>query len=146
MIWWTWAIIGLFLFAIEAAGLGGLFLVFFGVGAVAVSLLSYLGLAEHQGVQWLLFGVISFLSMFLFRSHIVKSDAHTPSGKDFDRDSMIGTIAIVNEDIPAGGEGSVSIRGAAWSAVNRDDIPLPSGTRCKVIDLDGLTVGIKKEG
>ena len=59
MQWWHWAVLGLVLGLFELATPGGFFILFFGVGALLVSLLSIGGIAGPLWVQWVLFGGVS---------------------------------------------------------------------------------------
>ena len=53
MTWWAWMLLGVALLAVEVATPGGLFALFFGVGAIVVAPLAALGVPEAG--QWLAF-------------------------------------------------------------------------------------------
>jgi membrane protein implicated in regulation of membrane protease activity len=64
-------------------------------------------------------------------------------GKDVD--TLVGDIAVPLEDIPAGAVGRAELRGAVWSARNRDTVAIARGERCKVVEVDRLMIFLKPE-
>jgi membrane protein implicated in regulation of membrane protease activity len=139
--WWVWLLAGLVLFALEAMTPGGLFLLFFGVGAVAIGLLDLAGLHLAFAVQGLLFVVVSVVSLLLFRKPLLARFQHSmPRGKV---DSLVGEMAKALEDIPAGAIGTAELRGASWTAHNAGDAPIAQSARCRVERVDGLTLHVR---
>jgi membrane protein implicated in regulation of membrane protease activity len=68
MTWWAWMILGAVLFGAELFAIDAQFyLVFLGVSAAIVGLLSLLGLAAPEWVEWLVFAGLALISMFTFR-------------------------------------------------------------------------------
>ncbi len=70
---WAWLVLGFVLLASELASPSGFYLLFAGIGAIIVGLL---GLGELSGppwAQWLLFTLISVLSVVTLRSRMVRS-------------------------------------------------------------------------
>ena len=55
LLWWHWFVFGLLLMLGELATPGGFYIIFFGIGAMLVGLLSAMELAGPSWVQWLLF-------------------------------------------------------------------------------------------
>ena len=135
MSWWIWILLGFVLFAAEAAmsviGIG-----FFGIGALAVGILVGLGLETTLWMQWLLFTVISVLSLVIFRQPLVRRlrGDHKP----VEVDSLTGEMAVAMEDIGADQIGRAELRGAPWSARNIGNQPIARGQRCRVERVDGL--------
>jgi inner membrane protein len=144
MQWWHWAVLGLVLGLFEIATPGGFFILFFGVGAIVVSLLSAGGVAGPQWVQWILFTVISVVALLLFRDPLLRrmrASEHTGP-----IDALTSDIAIAKEDIPAGAIGRAELRGAVWSARNVGGSALVRGQRCAVRKVDGLLLHLTAEG
>ena len=80
MQWWHWAVLGLVLGLFEIATPGGFFIVFFGLGAIVVSLLAATGVAGPLWVQWILFSAISVVSLLVFRDPLlrkIRASEHT---------------------------------------------------------------------
>jgi membrane protein implicated in regulation of membrane protease activity len=92
MNWWMWAALGLVLAAGEILTPGGFFVIFFGLAALVVALLAFVGLAEALPFQILLFSVFSVASLLLFRNPLLRWMArHTP--KTVDVNSFVGAAA-----------------------------------------------------
>jgi membrane protein implicated in regulation of membrane protease activity len=144
MQWWHWAVLGLVLGLFELATPGGFFILFFGIGALLVSLLSLGGIAGPLWVQWVLFGAFSIVSLLFFRDPLLRrmrASEHTGL-----IDSLTADIAVVKEDIAPGAFGRAELRGTAWSALNVGVAALHRGQRCAVRKVEGLTLHITAEG
>jgi inner membrane protein len=144
MAWWHWAVIGLVLVGLEMAGPGGFYIIFFGMGALVVALLSLLGLDGPLWLQWLFFSVFSIGSLLAFRNPLLRrlrTDQPAPLV-----DSLVGELAIPVDDIAPGAVGRAELRGAVWSARNVDLVPLVKGQRCAVQRIEGLLISIRAEG
>ncbi len=142
--WWHWLVFGLVLVLAEVATAGGFYIIFFGIGAIIVGLLSSGNLAGPVGVQILLFAVLSVGSLLLFRGRLLgwfQTDPQAPAV-----DQLVGEVAVVTEDLTAGGVGKVELRGAAWSARTTSGGTLSRGARCRVKGVDGLMLLVEPEG
>lgn len=144
MLWWHWAVLGLFLAALEILTPGGFYLLFFGLGGLAVALLAVLGIGGPLWLQVLLFSLFSIVSLLLFRNPLLRkmqrrTDGHAP------RDEVIGELAIPVADIEPGAVGRAELRGTTWTARNRGTLVIPAGCRCKVVHIDGLVITIEPE-
>lgn len=136
MLWWHWVAIGMVLAVLEMAGPGGFFIIFFGVGALVVGLLSLAGLAGPAWTQWLLFSAISVVSLLLFRRPLLAwMRRHEGPAQPIDR--LEGEIAVPAEDIAPGAMGRAELRGSMWSARNAGATVLVRGQRCVVARVDG---------
>lgn len=144
ILWWHWLVLGLFLVLVELAAAGGFYVIFFGIAAILVGLLSSVGAAGSVGVQLLLFSVLSVASLLLFRSRLVKRFQGDPQAPPVDQ--LVGEIAIVTEDLIPGGVGKVELRGTNWSARTAGAATLTRGSRCRVTRVDGLTLTVELEG
>ena len=142
--WWHWLIFGLVLVLAEVATAGGFYIIFFGIGAIVVGLLSSGNLAGPVGVQVLLFSAISVGSLLLFRKRLLgwfQTDPQAPAV-----DQLVGEVAVVIEELAPGGVGKVELRGSGWSARSTSGAPLPRGARCRVTRVDGLMLLVEPEG
>ena len=143
MSWWLWVALGLVLAAIEMATPGGLVLIFFAVGALAVGALALLGLVTATWAQWLLFPVVAVITLRLFRQPLMgrlrqRDDADSV-------DTLVGELATPAADIAPGGHGRAELRGSMWNVRNVTSVPLSTGQRCRVVDVEGLMLGIRPE-
>ena len=142
MPWWLWMLFGLILLLLEVQTFNSFYLLFFGAGALLVGLLDAVGLVDADWLQWLLFSVLSIVTLALFRRPIMMRLA--PAGSDR-VDNLIGETAIASEDIPSGGVGKAEMRGTVWSARNDGPTPLRKDTRCRVQRVDGLMLWLRAE-
>lgn len=67
MAWWYWLFMGLVLAGAEMISPGGFYLLFFGIAALIVGALAGLGIVETAWLEWLLFSVLTVVSLLLFR-------------------------------------------------------------------------------
>jgi inner membrane protein len=144
MQWWHWAVLGLGLGLLELATPGGFFILFFGIGALLVSLLSLLGIAGPPWVQWVTFGALSIVSLFFFRDPLLRR--MRASERNIPIDQLTSDIAVAKEDILPGAMGRAELRGSAWSALNIGGTALHRGQRCAVRKVEGLTLHLTSEG
>jgi membrane protein implicated in regulation of membrane protease activity len=143
MTWWYWLVLGLILVAVEMASSGGFYIIFFGVAALIVGPLAYLGIAEPVWLQWLLFSVLSVASLVFFRNPLMRK-LNLGAGTA-DIDSLAGETGTALDDMGAGANGRVELRGTTWTAKNTGATPLARGTRCVVVRADRLTLLVKAE-
>jgi membrane protein implicated in regulation of membrane protease activity len=144
ILWWHWMVFGLILTAGELVTPGGFYIIFFGLGALAVGLLSLGDVVTSIWVQVLLFSVLSVGSLLLFRArllHWLQIDPQQPPV-----DALIGEVGVANAPLPPGGIGKVELRGSLWSARNVSDRTLEIGARCRVVRVDGLMLLVGPEG
>jgi membrane protein implicated in regulation of membrane protease activity len=143
MTWWYWLVLGLGLVALEMASSGGFYIIFFGVAAIVVALLAGTELAAQVWIQWLLFSVLSVASLVLFRNPLMRKLNLSAGAADID--TLEGERCTALEDISAGANGRVELRGTTWSARNASSTPLARGHRCVVVRTDRLTLLVKPE-
>jgi membrane protein implicated in regulation of membrane protease activity len=142
MPWWVWVVGGLVLLVAEVTTPGGFFAVFFGAGAILVGAVRLLGWSGPAWAEWLLFSVLSVVSLLLFRRPLMRRFNLVP-GKLVDR--MEGEAAVVQEEVPAGGVGKAEMRGTSWSARTQGGVALRPGQRCRVERVEGLTLWLRAE-
>jgi len=140
MEWWIWMLLGLGLLVAELVTPGGLFALFFGLGALLVGTLALLGLGGPKELQWVLFSGLSLGALALLRRRLRARLGGGPA-----IDSLVGELAVPLEDLPAQAAGRVELRGSSWSARNAADVPLSRGQRCHVVRVEGLTLFIRPE-
>lgn len=144
LLWWHWIVVGLLLVLGEMASAGGFYIIFFGISALLVGILSVFGIAGPAWLQVFLFTLLSIGSLLVFRNRLIQwlqIDPQRPAV-----DPLIGEIGMAVEDIVAGGVGRLELRGTAWSARNATSSALIRGTRCRVVRVEGLMVHVVPEG
>lgn len=140
MSWWLWVLSGIALLVVEMVTPGGLFALFFGVGAFATALAAALG--APATAQWLLFTVVSLVLLATLRRGLQERLRARPGPAI---DSIVGEEVVLLGDVPAGGEGKAELRGVPWSARVASGIPLRAGQRCRVERVEGLTLWLRAE-
>jgi inner membrane protein len=141
--WWGWFIVGFALLLLELSAPGGFYFLFFGVGAIAVGILAWFPVVQEAWVELLLFSIFSIATSLLFRKRLLaRFGAKSGEGTV---DSLVGEAATVIDNIDAGGFGKVELRGTAWNARNSGNRMLARGERCKVQQVDGLSLVVNKE-
>ena len=143
MSWWLWILTGLALVVLEVATPGGFFALFFAISALLLGILTRLGWAGPEWMQWLLFSVISVLGLLVFRKPLMKALKLGGPGKIVD--GMAGEAALVTEDVPGEGVGKAEMRGTSWTARSTTGVPLARGQRCRVERIEGLTLWLRPE-
>ena len=108
----------------------------------AVVSLASMGI-ESLWMQWLLFSVLSVASLVFFRNPLMRK--LNLGGGSADIDTLAGETGTALDDIGAGGNGHVELRGTTWSARNTGSSPLARGHRCIVVRADKLTLLVKAE-
>lgn len=143
MSWWHWLVVGLILVALEIAASGGFYVIFFGVAALVIASLHAVDAAGPLWVQLLLFSVLSVVSLLLFRSPLLKR-LHLDKGAE-DVDTLVGEAGAALDVIEPGGLGRVELRGTGWTARNVGPSRLERGSRCIVVNKQGLMLFVKAE-
>lgn len=138
-----WLAGGLLLLVVELVTPSGFFVMFFGLGALTVGVLTRLDAAGPAWAQWLLFTVASIFFLLLFRKRFQKTFERSRPVKAVD--TMIGEMAMPGERMLPGAIGRVELRGTMWTARNDSDQILDAGQRCRVARVDELLLGILPE-
>lgn len=141
----VWFICGAVLVLLEFV-VPGVILVFFGVGAWAAALTTYLGLTEGSASQLLVFAVASVILLFGLRRYIrTRFSGFVSERQEPDRnlDEFTGKSVLVLEDIEPGKPGKAEFKGAPWRAESKDSFS--QGENAIIEKLDGLTLIIKKQ-
>jgi membrane protein implicated in regulation of membrane protease activity len=138
MSWWIWVLVGFGLLVVEMVTPGGLFALFFGIGALLTAVLAAAGAGAV--IQWLGFTAMSLLLLATLRRTLQrKLFARTTAQVD----SLVGEEVTLLGDVPAGGEGQAELRGVPWSARAASGSALRKGQRCRVERIEGLTLWVR---
>lgn len=138
--WWMWIVLGFVLVVIELLTPGGLFIIFFGVGAIVVGLLTLLGIVERAWVAWLLFPIIALAALRVFRAPLLaRLQKNTFSDSV---DSLVGETAIAGGSMAPGEHGRVELRGSFWNGQNVGTQTIAAAGRCRVVAVDGLRLDV----
>lgn len=139
MAWWLWILLGVALLAIELATPGGLFALFFGVGALCVAPLAFLGVGH--AAQWYAFTALSLVLLASFRRTLQRR-LHREGPPV---DTLVGEEVVLLGDLPPGGEAKAELRGSPWNARAAGGVALKAGQRARVERVDGLVLYLRAE-
>ena len=138
MTWYVWLILFLVFLGLEIMTTGVFFFLCFSTGALFAMLFSLLG-ASFQ-VELIVFCVVSLASILLirplFKKYVAKQKTQT------NVDSLIGTKAIVIEEIKVNDMGKVKVEGEVWLAVSKENIA--KDETVIVESVDGTKLVVKK--
>ena len=132
---------GLLLLMLEMVLPGGFYMFFFGLGAIAVGVVSGFGLTGPLWFELLLFSLLSIGALLVFRRKLIARFNKEASAVD----TMVGEVAVILEDIPPGETGRAEMRGTVWSARNRGETRLENGQRCPVEKVEGLVLFVGRQ-
>ena len=144
ILWWHWLVLGLLFMLGELVTPGGFYIIFFGIGAILVGLLTRIDLAGPSSMQLLLFSVLSVGMLVIFRSRLLKwmqLDPQLPAV-----DALVGEVAVASGHLEPGAIGKVELRGSSWSARNVSGAAVGPGGRCRVLRVEGLMLDVTPEG
>jgi membrane protein implicated in regulation of membrane protease activity len=143
MLWWTWVLLGFGLLAAEALSPAGFFIFFFGLAAMSVGALVWLEISGPPWMQWLLFSVLSVVSLLLLRPRLmgrfVANSGNTPMP------DYVGEVAVLQSGLEPGSVAKAELRGTTWTVRSREPAPLAQGTRCIVERVEGLTLWVRPQ-
>ena len=137
---WDWLALGTILLILEVFGAGG-YLLWVGMAAAIVGVLTFLIPDLSWEVQLLLFGLLSVLTALYWwkrqRSAASASDQPTLNLRG---QELIGKTFVVHEAI-VGGRGKIKVADGVWMAKGPDT---PAGSRVRVIGQEGVVIQVER--
>jgi membrane protein implicated in regulation of membrane protease activity len=137
MPWWAWLILGFALLGGEMLAPGGLYLLFGGIAALIVGGLTLARLSGPEWTQWLLFSGIAVISLVTLRNRLAASVLGDKIGG-----GVVGQTIDLTSRIEPDGVGTARLRGSTWKVHNAGPSALAAGTRCRVDDVNGITLTV----
>ena len=143
MLWWSWMIIGAVLLGAELFAVDAQFyLVFLGLSAAIVGMLSLFGVVMPDWMQWTVFAALSLTSFFTFRKTLYEKIRGHAEGFN---ETISGQMVKIPSDIAPGADARIDYRGTKWTARNVGGETISGGSRAKVVKVDGLTLHVEAE-
>jgi len=135
---WVWMVATAVFLLGEMASPGSFFLLPFGIGAAAATVLAFLDVSV--AVEWVVFVAVSVGVFAALRPLARRLDQQgTVTGVGAKR--LIGEIGSVIEPIGGHGDlGMVRVHREEWRAETVDEAPLETGTRVRVVEVKGTRV------
>lgn len=136
-----WLLLG-FALLISEFFVPGVIAVFFGLGALAVGVLTLTGVIESLAVQLLFFGILSLGALFGLRRRCTRWLRGSIGGRaavDLDDVGVLGNRVTVLSDF-VDGTGGVQLNGAKWDAESNE--PLRAGDTAWVVSISGIVLRV----
>jgi len=131
-------LLGAELFVIEA----DFYLVFIGVSAILTGLFSVAMPEVPMWIQWLVFALVSLVSMVFFRKRVYQVLRPGAVGV---RDDLVGLVLRLPDRVAPGENCRVEHLGSTWRARNDGPVAIESGARARVIAVDGIVLSVRAE-
>ncbi len=136
---WDWLAFGTLLLILEVFGAGG-YLLWIGIAAASVGVLTYLFPALPWALQFVLFGVLSVLTaVFWWRRQRTAAKPSDQPGLNRRGSELLGRQFVLHEAIN-GGRGKIKAGDSLWLVSGPD---LPAGSKVKVIGQDGVILQVE---
>jgi len=144
-LYWLFTGIGLIIMELVTPGF---ILLFFGVAAFMVAIMSWLLPAEFmETAQWYFFGGFS-LALIIFLRRYVKSVFMGAADKSPGLpDAFAGKSALIIVEVAQNSQGKAEFNGTHWKAELADPAaaPIPKGTHAEIVKRDNLTLFVKSK-
>ena len=137
---WDWLALGTVLLILEVFGAGG-YLLWIGLAAAAVGVLTFILPGLSWELQLLLFGLLSILTALYWwhrqRSAVRESDQPNLNLRG---QELIGKVFVVHQAI-VDGHGKVKVADGVWMARGPDT---PVGAKVRVVGLEGVVILVEQ--
>jgi inner membrane protein len=142
---WLWGVLGLVLLAAEMAT-GTFYVLWFGVAALIIAILTWLMPSMSVAVQLFLFSILSIGSLFVWRSYYKKTETHSRVGQA--QGEEIGRVGTIIEPVSAMQNGRIQftqgVMGSReWDAVANEAIE--AGKQAIVVAVEGNSLRVKAQ-
>lgn len=136
---WDWLALGTVLLILEVFGAGG-YLLWIGVAAAAVGILTYIITGMPWELQFLLFAVLSVLTAVYWwrRQRVVIRQSDQP-GLNMRGQELIGRTFIVHDAIVAG-RGKIKVNDGVWMVIGPDAL---AGSLVRVVSQEGAILKVE---
>jgi membrane protein implicated in regulation of membrane protease activity len=136
---WDWLALGTVLLIFEVFGAGG-YLLWVGIAAAGVGLITFLLPQTPWALQFILFAVLSILSAVLWwkRQRTAAKPSDQP-GLNMRGSELLGKEFELFEPISSG-RGKIKAGGSMWLVSGPD---MPSGSKVRVIGQDGVILRVE---
>jgi membrane protein implicated in regulation of membrane protease activity len=143
MQWWAWIAVGAILLVLELTLIAAdFYLVFLGVAALVIGILTLAGLLTAAWLQWSAFGILAAFSMLTFRRWVYERlRRRLPDMKP----GPVGKSVILPAELKPGESCRLEYCGSSWSAVNGGASLIGAGASARIDRVEGLTLVVHGE-
>lgn len=117
-------------------------LLFFGIAAGVVAVLSLIFPSLSLEFQIIVFAVLGILGAYYGRKSLKRYFVKPAPGVDGDSNA----IFVVDGDLAPGASGTVTYQGAPWTAVNESSDEVKKGDQVQIVRTSGIKLIVKKYG
>lgn len=146
--WILWSILGAILIVAEIFT-SGFVLLWFGIGALAAALASFIGI-DSLVIQFMIFAVVSISLTAASRTIFINYFSREKTGQSLRSgvDALPGKIGtVVSSSKGALQEGAVKVFGSTWTAYPAaGEPPLEAGERVCVESVEGASIYVRRVG
>jgi inner membrane protein len=137
-----WLIAGIIIMALEVF-VGGTVILWFGIAALMVGTLLFVGVSLSLPWQWLVFSVVSLVSVIVWRMVVKRFEKPEMEHAKLSRrgEHYIGKVFTVVEPIQSG-FGKIKIEDTLWRVRGAD---MPAGAKVRVVGIEGATLDVIQE-
>ena len=136
---WDWLALGTVLLILEVFGAGG-YLLWIGLAAAAVGVLTFVVPGLSWEWQFLLFGLLSIFTALYWwyrqRSAVRTSDEPNLNLRGLE---LLGKVFVVHQAI-VDGRGKIKVADSVWMARGPDT---PEGAKVRVVGLEGVVIVVE---
>ncbi|MEK1904559.1 MAG: NfeD family protein [Pseudomonas sp.] len=137
--YWDWLALGTLLLILEVFGAGG-YLLWIGIAAASVGVLTYLFPALPWAWQFVLFGLLSVLTaVFWWQRQRAGNKVSAQPGLNQRGSELIGRTFVLHEAI-VGGRGKIKAGDSLWLVIGAD---LPAGSDVRVTGQEGVLLKVE---
>lgn len=137
--YWNWLAFGTLLLILEVFGAGG-YLLWIGIAAASVGIVTFLFPELHWALQFILFGLLSVLTaVYWWRRQRTAAKPSDQPGLNLRGSELRGRQFVLHEAIHDG-RGKIKAGDSLWLVSGPD---LPAGTTVKVTGQDGVVLTVE---
>lgn len=139
-----WYILGIILIVSEIF-IPGLVVIFFGISAILIGLLTSFGILTQISYQFIGWGICSIILVLLLRKFF-KSFFPSLEIKQKVKDTLVGKSGVVIEEInPLQGTGRIEAEGTNWKAISLNGETILVGKKVIIEKQQDLTLYVKEK-
>lgn len=140
LVYWHWFVLGLALLIAEVLLSTGYFLIFVGAAALIVGVAAWVAPALGWEAQFVLFGVLSIASFFVWRRFSPGNPASDQPALNRRGHSYVGRTFTLSEPI-VNGVGKLHVDDSQWRISGVD---VEAGAQVRVVAVDGTTLKVER--
>ena len=136
-----WLLFAVGLIVLEAI-VPGLIIIFFGLGALIVSGLTYVGLLDSLTSQSMIWAISSLVLVFVLRRQVARFFPALEKNEET-ADDRVNKVGVAISQINGNNDGRVRVAGTTWKAVSISGNTILAETEIRVVSQDNLILYVE---